>query len=176
MATEIEGRILNVNPEDIKAKLDLAGAEFLGHSDFKRYTFDSVPKVQGRWGRLRTDGRQTTLTVKEITNNSLSGTLEWEVEISDFEETRVILEKLGLKYTSYQENTRDEYLLENAKISINHWPVLGHILEIEVQKEEDIIELAKTLGFTEKDVVSTDISSLYKEIGINLDRTEKLVF
>lgn len=92
MSVEIEGRIININPEETKNTIIKLGAKSLGFYNFKRYTFDSMPKVAGLWGRLRTDGRNTTLTVKEIINDSLSGTNEWEIVVSDFNETLIILE------------------------------------------------------------------------------------
>ena len=176
MSIEIEGRIININPEETKNKLLELNAKPLGFYNFKRYTFDSIPKSNARWGRLRTDGKKTTLTVKEIVDDSLSGTNEWEVTVSDFNEVLVILEKLGLSHKTYQENTRDEFLLGDSKISIDHWPKLGYILEIESEKVEDVKNCAELLGFDEEDVVTTDIQSLFLERGINLDGLRELKF
>ena len=40
MAVEIEGRITNINPEEVKAKLLAIGAKPLGFYNFRRYVFD----------------------------------------------------------------------------------------------------------------------------------------
>ena len=176
MSVEIEGRIININPEETRDKITKLGAKQVGFYNFKRYTFDSIPKVDDRWGRLRTDGKNTTLTLKEIINDSLSGTNEWEITVSDFKETLIILEKLGLLHQSYQENTRDDFIIEDAKISIDHWPQLGYILEIESKKEEDVKKYAKKLGFKEEDITTKDIQTLYLERGIDLDKTRELKF
>lgn len=74
MAVEIEGRIPNINPEEVKAKLLAIGAKSLGFYNFRRYVFDPTIGAPHRWLRLRTDGNKTTLTFKEISNNSFSGT------------------------------------------------------------------------------------------------------
>ena len=103
MAIEIEGRIPNINPEEVKAKLLVIGAKPLGFYNFRRYVFDPAIGAPHRWLRLRTDGNKTTLTFKEISNDSFSGTEEWEVEVSDFETTLKILENTGIKHRSYQE-------------------------------------------------------------------------
>ena len=87
MAVEIEGRIPNINPEEVKAKLLAIGAKSLGFYNFRRYVFDPTIGAPRRWLRLRTDGNKTTLTFKEFSNNSFSGTKEWEIEVSDFETT-----------------------------------------------------------------------------------------
>ena len=154
MGVEIEGRIININPEETKNKLLELNAKPLGFYNFKRYTFDSIPKSNARWGRLRTDGKKTTLTVKEIVDDSLSGTNEWEVTVNDF----------------------DEALLGDSKISIDHWPKLGYLLEIESEKVEDVINCAELLGFDEDEIITTDIKSLYLEQGIDLDDLRELKF
>ena len=176
MSIEIEGRIININPEETKNKLLELNAKPLGFYNFKRYTFDSIPIPNARWGRLRTDGEKTTLTVKEIVDDSLSGTNEWEVTVNDFDEALIILEKLGLSHKTYQENTRDEFLLGDSKISIDHWPKLGYLLEIESEKVEDVKTCAELLGFDEEDIMTTDIQSLFLERGINLDELHELKF
>ncbi|MFC2702246.1 MAG: class IV adenylate cyclase [Candidatus Nanosyncoccus sp.] len=176
MAIEIEGRILNIDPEETKAKLLAIGAKPLGFYNFRRYVFDPAVGAPHRWLRLRTDGDKTTLTFKELTNDSFTGTEEWEIEVSDFETTLLILEKTGIKYRSYQENTRDEYEYQGTKLSIDHWPKLGYLLEIEVEKEDDIREIADRLGFKPQDVVSTDYSELYRNIGIDINNCEFLKF
>lgn len=79
-------------------------------------------------------------------------------------------------HKSYQENTRDEFLIEDTKISIDHWPKLGYILEIESKKVEDVKKYAKVLGFDEGELITTDIQTLYLENGIDLDKTRELKF
>lgn len=50
MGVEIEGRIININPEETKDKLLELNAKPLGFYNFKRYTFDPIPKSNTRWG------------------------------------------------------------------------------------------------------------------------------
>lgn len=93
---EIEGKILDIAPADVIQRLKELGAIFKGEFHYNRYVFDTHPAVKSRWIRLRTDGTQTTLTAKEIQNDTTTGTSEWEVEVSDLETTLTILEKLAL--------------------------------------------------------------------------------
>ena len=48
MGVEIEGRIININPEETKNKLLELNAKPLVFYNFKRYTFDSIPKSNAR--------------------------------------------------------------------------------------------------------------------------------
>ena len=109
---EYEAKIYDVDPADIIEKLTNLGAKEVGNYNFCRYVFDTMPAVPDRWVRLRSDGKQATLTVKEITADTIDGTHEWEVEVSDMETTLEILAKIGIKPRGYQENKRQEYDLE----------------------------------------------------------------
>ena len=109
---EYEAKIYDVDPADIAGKLAKLDAKEVGSYNFRRYVFDTIPAKPDRWVRLRSDGKQATLTVKEITADTIDGTHEWEVEVSDMETTLEILAKIGIKPRGYQENKRQEYDLE----------------------------------------------------------------
>ena len=66
MAVEIEGRIPNINPEEVKAKLLAIGAKPLGFYNFRRYVFDPTIGAPHRWLRLRTDGNKTLSPLKNL--------------------------------------------------------------------------------------------------------------
>lgn len=53
------------------------------------------PADPHKWIRLRTDGEKSTLTIKHIIQpDAIDGVQEWEVEVSDFQQTHFILEQL----------------------------------------------------------------------------------
>ena len=93
MAKEIEGRIIGVDAESAKKILEKLKVEFIGGYYFRRYVFDTIPTRNNRWVRLRTNGKKSTLAVKEITNHNAEGTDEWEVEVDNFDTTLDILKK-----------------------------------------------------------------------------------
>ena len=66
MEKEIEIRLLNINKEQfVKNIIDL-GAKKLSEALQKRYVYDFNPVQDNKWIRLRTNGKKTTLTIKEI--------------------------------------------------------------------------------------------------------------
>ena len=69
MHTEYEVRILNVDVEEIKRRLDNIGAKFEWDRLQKRYVYDFIPKIPGKWIRLRTNGVDTTLTIKNLVSS-----------------------------------------------------------------------------------------------------------
>ena len=86
--------------------------------------YDIKPFKENKWIRLRTDGFKTTLTIKEYTSSKIDGVKELEIEVSDMEKTNLILEELGYKKRSVQENKRTRYILNDVEIDIDTWPYL----------------------------------------------------
>lgn len=174
--TEYEGKVLNIDPEQIKKKLESAGATKGKTYSFRRYILDTIPSKKGKWVRLRTDGIKTTLCVKEISSNSIDGTSEWEVDVSNIDTTLEILRKIGLEPRSYQENTRDEYFLDKGVVSIDTWPMLNPYIEIESKSTSDVISIANKLGYSEADLTGDNTEELYRKIGIDLQEVKDLKF
>lgn len=175
-ATEYEAKILDIDEKKMTVKLLDIGAKKVDEYKYRRYVFDTMPKTPNKWVRLRTNGVETTLTVKEIINNEIDGTLEWEIVVSDIDKTLVILEKIGIKPRGYQENTRILYKLKDLEFTIDKWPMLNPYLEIEGSNKEDVISAAYKLGYLQKDLTSVNTEELYKAIGVDLKKTDDLRF
>ena len=88
------------------SRLAGVGIAKAGEWHYRRYTYDFTPKRESEWIRLRTNGVETTLTYKNVETRELDGTKEFEIEVSDFEETNKMLEVLGYEYKNYQETKR----------------------------------------------------------------------
>lgn len=173
---EYEAKVLNIDSADVIEKLEALGATKVKDYTFRRYVFDTLPKIESRWVRLRSDGEKTTLTVKQIASDEIDGTSEWEVVVSDIDTTLTILEKIGLTPRGYQENLRTEYDLEGVEISIDTWPRLQPYIEIEATNKATVIETARRLGFDESQLTGANTEKLYSEIGIDLSATARLTF
>ena len=62
MHTEYEVRILEVDVEKVKDRLEKLKAKMKWDQIQKRYVYDLQPVEKGKWIRLRTNGKNTTLT------------------------------------------------------------------------------------------------------------------
>lgn len=173
---EHELRVLEIDSKEIEEKIKTLGGKLIKKQNFRRYVFDCIPAQSGKWLRLRTDGELTTLTFKSIENDSVDGTSEWEVTVDDFDKTYEILSKSGFKHKGYQENKRTEYALADAKVAIDSWPLIPTYLEIEAEDKQTILNCAKVLGFTVKDLVGINNQKIYAQYGINLDTIPLLKF
>lgn len=175
--TEYEGRVLNVDKASVQQRLTDLGAELVAKKNYRRYVFNTMPAVKNRWVRLRTDGQKTKLTVKEITKATVDGVQEWETVVDDFETTLVMLEKMGLKPKGYQENRRELYTLDGVKLSIDEWPGLKPLLEIEGHNKDEVYSMLNKLDLDSSQFTANSISQIYlDELGIDLDNRPELRF
>ena len=169
MNTEYEVRILNINKEEVIKKLENLNASFEWDALQKRYVYDFNPKLNGKWIRLRTNGKKNTLTIKNLISSKIDGTKELEVEVDSFEKTNLILKELGYEPKGYQENRRIQYLLDGVEIDIDSWPLIPTYLEIEGSSEEEVYNTVKKLDFNLDDITTRDVEGIYIDYGYNLN-------
>lgn len=163
MHTEYEVRVLDINKEEIIKKLENLGAKKIADFDYRRRVYNFNPPVDHKWIRLRTDGRKTTLTVKKLESLEIDGTKETEIEVSDFEETNNLLNELGYKAHTYQENKRTRYILNGVELDIDTWPYIPTYLEIEGKNEKAVKDMIKFLELDESKVTTVDVQGVFKE-------------
>jgi len=116
------------------------------------------------------------LTIKEISDDSITGTKELEIDVSDFEKTHQILDKLGYKHKALQENKRESYKLGDVDFEIDTWPKIPPYLEIEGSSEEKVENAVKSLGYEMKDTTSINTKKLYLKNNIDIDDFKELTF
>ena len=153
---EVEVKIIEIDKENVEAKLTALGAVKILDDDVNTLFFDfpdnAISKAKNLL-RLRKIGNETTLTFKKfIESDSAKVRGEYDVLVSDFESASSILRSLGLVPTLRMEKHRTSYMLKNSvEIDIDkytgqysHIPTL---LEIEGEDILTIREQAKFLGF-----------------------------
>lgn len=164
-------QILNIlNSNELKALID---------------NYKATPK---KWIRLRKTVEEkenkeikekTTLTIKHVLKNDKSNIQqmqETQIEVSSFEETNELLEKLGFSYRSYQEKKREKYIIKEHEIEIDTWPGLSPFMEIEGKNREDIENILNMLGYSFKDTISCTVDEIYQKIGIDINNMKELKF
>ena len=162
MHTEIEARLLEVDVDGFRRKLERNGAEFVGDWVQMRYCYDFNPVEENRWIRLRTNGKSTTLTIKDISDKSITDTNE-------------ILNQLGYKARSKQENRRIQYKLDGVEIDIDMWPLIPPYVEFEGPSEDAIYDVCDKLGIDKENLTSLDVTSIYEKYGYDIMSKADLV-
>lgn len=174
MQPEFEVKILDINVDKLIDKLKSLGAT--KHSDriMRRYIYDMDKKDSNCWLRLRDEGDKITLCIKEIHDSTIGGTKETEIEVSSFEETNTILEKLGYRHRLYQENRRISYRLGKTHIEIDYWPMIPPYLEIEAASRQTVEKTVQKLGFELPDALTLSTREVYKKYGLDIDKFKEL--
>jgi len=177
MQTEYETRVLNIDVENIKKTLEKLGAEFIGRFEQKRHVFHTANPTRGKWVRLRTNGKTTTLCYKFFESQTCGGVKEIEFEVPDFDLAYEFLSTIELPYVFYQENIRTQYRLDGVEIDIDEWPLVPAWLEVEGKNEKQVYDTLAKLGFSKGDTTCKTAKMIYRdEYGIEMDDIKELKF
>ena len=146
-------------------------------------TFNETVKEKiinpNKWIRLRKSNDTIELTVKHIyqkSDDKIQKVKEYEINVSDFEETNKILTSIGIIRRNYQEKERYSFKYKDADIEIDIWPLLEPYMEIECDSENTIVEILKKLELENKEIVSINTEQLYKRKDIDVLKISDLRF
>ncbi|MGG3280494.1 hypothetical protein [Paenibacillus solani] len=128
-----------------------------------------------KWIRLRKTGDKTTLTIKQIMNNSsdrdelvFQNVSEVEVVVPSIEEGESLLCQLGFAFRNYQEKRRISYIYQGLKIDIDLWPMIPPYLEIEGDDNKEIMAFCEMMEFGAEQLISCNTEEIYRKYGINI--------
>ena len=118
--------------------------------------------------RLRQDTR-TRLTYKGPSdpNSSVSARPEYEIEISDLQTGRKILESLGFQVSTIYEKYRASYQINEVEVSLDEMP-FGDFIEIEGPSVSTIQLIANKLGLTWENRSSQSYMRLFAAVKTNI--------
>ena len=177
MNIEYEVRVLEIDEKKMIKDLESLGAKKVGEWEQKRYVYDTNPINENAWFRLRTNGIETTLAYKNVEKNTIDGTHELEIVVSDFEKTNDMLKLMGYHPRGYQENKRIRYLLDDIEIDLDTWPLIPTYMEIEGKNEEEVNTILTKLNIPAEKVTTLNCQDIYKEIyHIDIDEIKNLSF
>lgn len=174
MKTEFEAKFLDIDIEDIRTRLKDAGATLEKPMRLmRRVTIDNdIMKQQQGFARVRDEGDRVTMTYKQFNSLSVDGAKEFEVTVSDFDETVALLAATGLIQGSYQETKRETWHLNGAEVLIDVWPWLNPYIEIESDSPESVKATAELLGLDWNDAVFGDVMTAYRHQYPHLTATD----
>jgi adenylate cyclase, class 2 len=173
MDTELEAKFVKIDPEGIRTKLKSLGARlYYKEKLMKRKIYKHSTEYDNDWFRVRDEGNRITLSYKKLTDRSLYGTKEIMFTVPDFDQACLFLESAHLKFVAYQETKREMWHWGSIEITIDTWPWIPTLLEIEGQNEGEIKDMALKLGLDWKDVLHGSVENVYAQ---NYDVTEEEV-
>ncbi|HET7629960.1 MAG TPA: class IV adenylate cyclase [Candidatus Saccharimonadales bacterium] len=165
MQDEIEAKFLDINFDELRAKLEAAGGKMEKpmrlmrrvtiHNEFMRTDKDAFVRV-------RDEGDKVVITYKQFDELSVDGTKEIEVEVNDFDKTVELLAQAGLPYDSLQESKRETWKFESCEVVLDEWPWLKPYIEVEGPNEAAVRQAAEGLGLDWQNAVFGDVMAAYR--------------
>ena len=161
---EIEIMFANINKDEIRAKLKSIGAR-LKTPEYRQFRiiFDLIKPEPNKWIRVRDEGDKITLAYKEA-GRKLEEQKEVEIFVDSFEKTVEFLKATGHQVRSIEETKREKWVLGGVEITIDTWPFLEPVLEIEGESQELIQKVSEKLGFDYEKGYFCTANVLYKEV------------
>ncbi len=183
MGKEIEMAYYGIDRDSIVAQLEQLKAEFLGSFKMRRVNFQVATNGKTGtaayytcWIRVRTDGNSSTITLKEQKGSKITGRYEYEVKVDNFDNAVIILAKaLQAKEYDYFENQREAYKLGSLTFTIDKFPMLPYLLEIEGKSKkviEDVLKKVKIDGEIDKNK-SVPTKEYYRMHGVDYSIVQK---
>lgn len=164
MAKEIEIKFKIKNPNLIKRKLKEKGAKFVGKTLERTIKFDTENKdleKKGKFLRVRT-GFENVITYKrKLKSKKFKEREEIELEISDPEKMKIILENLGFTNKWIMEKYREKWQWGSVEIVIDRL-LFGNFIEIEGNKKS-IQKATKALRLNLKEGITATYWGLWED-------------
>jgi adenylate cyclase class 2 len=149
MDIEYEATFIDVDKDNIRGKLQKAGAKLIKPEFLqKRVVFNPPKGFDGySWIRVRDEGDKTTMSFKIVDGYKIKNQKEINLMIDDFKKGVEFLETIGCHKKSYQETKREIWELGGVEICIDEWPFLEPFVEIEGKAEKEVKTVSEKLGF-----------------------------
>lgn len=165
MKTEIEVKFIDVDIEDIRTRLEKAGAVLEHSMRLMRRALieESHHKAERSFIRIRDEGDKVTITYKrrDKGEDSLTSAKEIETTVGDFDTMVELFAAAGWSYTTYQESKRETWQYKDVEVVIDEWPWVNPYIEIEGNSEGAVRQAAKELGFDWNDAVFGSVDVIY---------------
>lgn len=152
MAQEIETKVLDIDIENIKAKLVALGAEKSAENRLvvDWFRFKGEKSGEEQWFlRIRTysDGRnEVTWKAKSDILGTARRHKEINFDIVEPEKLADLFEEIGLEKYAHQEKDRTSFTYKDWQFDIDQYPRMPAFVEIEGKSEEHVKEAMTLLG------------------------------
>ena len=166
MQAEIEAKFTQVSHDVIRQKLKSLGAKCESSMTLMRRAMFDYPdgrfQKNGHTARLRVrdEGQQVKINFKSKNNTNYVD--EIETTVGSYDTMCELLQLIGLVNYSIQESRREIWHLNNVEIVLDEWPWLDPYIEIEAEKEEDIMSTSVLLGLDWSTAKFGSVDSVYR--------------
>lgn len=178
---EIEVKVLNIVPDQLRQKLKAAGCQYRGR-EFQQNRMYDFPDQRlylcedGSYIRIRqtlcldSGKRRTLLTLKKTVARTRAKIAdETETEVQDPEQMEQFLLKLGFIRIRVDEKIRETWTLPGLHFELDEWAGLPPYLEVEASSEADLERGLALLGYTPADTTAMNLQEVLALYQIHSD-------
>ncbi len=167
MSYEIEKNFYIFDEKSIKKELSTLETKYKIHL-LKTYK----TKINGLMVRLRDEGFRKTFTIKykNKDNKYSKYNKEYEVNVSNIQETLNMLDLLGFHDFKYSEKIRETYFYKNSEICFDYVPGQCNFIQIESKSQNELDYLINKLNLKNED----DSKKHAEYFGINKEELNKI--
>lgn len=162
MGNEIEAQFLDIDKNEVRAKLKEIGAKLVKPEVLmRRVVFDLD---RHKYARVRDEGGgRIVMTYKNVADDkSILGTKEVNIVIDDYEKGILLLKSCGLRPKSEEESYRETWEYGDVEICIDTWPWIPTFVEVEGPSEKSVWETAEKLGLKREKAKFGSVDTTYQ--------------
>jgi adenylate cyclase class 2 len=166
MKIEYEATFPNINKDKIRDRLKKANAKRIKKEFMQKRVVFNMPKgheIEGGWLRVRDEQDKITLSLKVVDGDKIHNQKEICLKVDNFEQALSLLEHLGCERKAYQETKREIWELDDVEITIDEWPFLEPLLEVEGKSEEEVKNVCEKLELDYKRALFCSADTLYSK-------------
>ena len=166
---EIEAKVLDVDVEELKDKLEEISAEKIFEETVKSefYDFEDGRIEQNGQIRLRTVGKKSFITRKtDVEDDRAKVKEEIEFDIDDKNQARQFLKSIGLQKIEQGEKKRAKWHKNSVEYVIDWYPEIPPLLEIEAPSHQKLEEAFEELGYDFRETLDWGSSKLHSHYDI----------
>lgn len=172
MPIEYEATFINVDKDIIRKRLLEIGAKLIKPEFLQKRIVFNLPsghEKKGGWLRVRDEGDKNTLSLKIIDGDKIEDQKEICLKIDDFNNAVDLLSLIGCRSKAYQETKRELWILDDVEITIDEWPYLEPLVEVEGKSEKDVKDVSEKIGFDYSKALFCSVDVIY-EMKYNIAR------
>jgi predicted adenylyl cyclase CyaB len=137
-----------------------------------------IKKFSERDARIRRDGEETTLTVKQKRKKGaeVDERVEKNVSVVNPQTAMNLLKYLGYEAAYEREKYRATYRLGKAVVELNESPLGAPWAEVEAESPEKVLKIVKLLGYAKADTAAISDGEYLRRQAISKEQAKNLVF
>lgn len=166
MNIEYEATFWPITKDEVRVKLKAAGASLVKPEFMQKRKVFHLPsghEINGAWLRVRDEADKITMSLKIVDGENIENQKEVCLTIDDFENGVNFLKSIGAREKAYQETLREIWQLDGVEISLDEWPFLEPLVEVEGKSETKVKAVSDKLGFNWNEALFCSTDTIYSK-------------